>query len=475
MDVPRERRLRVQPAAARAAALLHDGRDLRRLRRHRLHGAARPRAHGHADGAPPLPAPRPARARRRIRRRRTARLRPVVPVLLSLRARGHLLRGGHLRAGGRHLPLPRPAAGPPAGADRRPAGRQLRGQGDDVHHRLRRLHVSRARADLAVAPAGARPDPGRGPRGVGLGAGRLPRRLHPALHDVPHQPRRRPRPLHRARILARPARGRARRRGVELLRRGPLRRGVAGAAARRGRRCGLAPAPDAAAPVPDLGLPALADHLLVGGREVRLARVASAAAAAAPGRRRRAGDLGQPPALVRQARRRRGGGGVRLRRLRLVPRQCGAPRGPARAARLDADLRGGQARGRRGRRAGGAAADLDHRRLLRGRDLPVGVVLPRPPRQLPRARRGFHGARAGLGRADPHRRRARPPRPAAPGPRRARVPVPRLVGARLRRDVTRGLVALVHASASRGARRAACPSGSTSARALGARPTGHSV
>ena len=181
-----------------------------------------------------------------------------------------------------------------------------------------------------------------------------------------------------------------------------------------------------------------------------------------------------PPALVRQARRRRRGAGLRLRRLRLVPRQRRAPRRPARAARLDAVVGGGQARGRRGRRARRAAADLDHRRLLRGRDVPVGVVLPRPAGRLRRARRRFHGARAGLGRADPHRRRARPPRPAAPGPRGARVPVPRLVGARLRRDVARRLVGAGSRSASRGTRRAACPSGSTSAEPWGP-ANGHSV
>ena len=128
------------------------------------------------------------------------------------------------------------------------------------------------------------------------------------------------RALHRARLLARPARGRPRRRAVELLPRGAVRRRVAGAAARRGRRRGRAAPPDAAAAVPDLGLRAVADHLLVGGREVRLARAAPAAAAAAAGRasacRRsgaRAGRWYGALGAVAVGRR------LRLRRLRLVP------------------------------------------------------------------------------------------------------------------------------------------------------------
>ena len=131
---------------------------------------------------------------------------------------------------------------------------------------------------------------------------------------------------------------------------------------------------------------------------------------------------------------------LRVRRLRLVHRQRAQPRRSARAAGLHPVLGGGQARRRRGRRARGAAADLDHRRLLGGRDLPVGVVLPRPRRQLRGARHERHPAR--LRRPHPHPGRARPP--ATPRRRRAPDPVPRLVGARLRRDDARLVVALVH-------------------------------
>ena len=108
--------------------------------------------------------------------------------------------------------------------------------------------------------------------------------------------------------------------------------------------------------VPDLGLRGLADRLLVGGREVRLAGAAPAAAAAAAGRHRRAGDLETPAGAGTARSARSSWCRLRLRRLRLVPRQRRAPRRPARAAGLDAVVGGRQARRRRGRRARRAAS-----------------------------------------------------------------------------------------------------------------------
>ena len=60
----------------------------------------------------------------------------------------------HARAARRHVPLPRPAAPPPPGADRRAARAQLRHQGVDVHHGLRGRDVLPSRSLVAVAPRG---------------------------------------------------------------------------------------------------------------------------------------------------------------------------------------------------------------------------------------------------------------------------------------------------------------------------------
>ena len=141
--------------------------------------------------------------------------------------------------------------------------------------------------------------------------------------------------------------------------------------------------------------------------------------------------------------------GVRVRRLRLVPRQRRAPRRPARAARLHPVLRGGQAR-RRPRasrwpqRAAGAgqpftvtvdsAEGATFPYAWYFRDLAVGYIdlsdgrPPTPDRDVLILTQG---------RNDRLRREL----PDYAGPR---VPVPRLVGARLRRDVPGGVVALVH-------------------------------
>ena len=157
---------------------------------------------------------------------------------------------------------------------------------------------------------------------------------------------------------------RPRRRAAVLLRRRAVRRSS-------GRRCcsaRSAPSSRSRRPtllraVPDLGLRALARRLLVGGREVRLARAAPAAAAAAARRRRRAGDLGDArarwpasSALVAAAL------ALALRRLRLVVGQRRARRRPARVPRLHAVLDAGQGRRRPGARAGRRAAGRASRR-----------------------------------------------------------------------------------------------------------------
>ena len=58
LPVPPDRRLRVQPAAARPAALLPDRADVRAVRRHRLHRPPRPRADGREHGPDVLAAAR---------------------------------------------------------------------------------------------------------------------------------------------------------------------------------------------------------------------------------------------------------------------------------------------------------------------------------------------------------------------------------------------------------------------------------
>ena len=156
------------------------------------------------------------------------------------------------------------------------------------------------------------------------------------------------------------------------------------------------------------------------------------------------------------------------RGLRLVPRERAERRRPARVPRHDAVLRCGHRRPRRGVRGQGARRPrgprpLRRRRQRGGRDVPLGVVLPPPRRDVSRPHAG--GAALRGRRGDRHPGRPRPRRRRARGLRGARVPVPRLVGARLRRDVARRPGGTGSRSASRGTRRAACPSGSTCARA----------
>ena len=93
VPVPADRRLRVQPAAARPAALLPDGADVRAVRRLGLHRPPRPGADGHGDGPDVLAAAAPARPRsRRSPPRCCFAFGAELPVLQPLRPRGHLLR-----------------------------------------------------------------------------------------------------------------------------------------------------------------------------------------------------------------------------------------------------------------------------------------------------------------------------------------------------------------------------------------------
>ena len=206
--------------------------------------------------------------------------------------------------------------------------------------------------------------------GLGLVLGRVRGVLHAALHDVPDPPRRAlGRRLHRPEVLAGPARRRPRRRAVAVLPHGPDHDRMAGPDPRRDRR-GLAVAAQLLLRrLPALGLLRLADRLLLGGREVRLARPAPAAAGDPARRRRPAGDLADARGAALGRPRRRRDRAV-LRRPGLVVGQRGPRRRPARDARLH-PVRDRRQEGRRpgpgaGRqpRPGQAAAD-GHDRLLR--------------------------------------------------------------------------------------------------------------
>ena len=167
--------------------------------------------------------------------------------------------------------------------------------------------------------------------------------------------------------------------------------------------------------VPDLGLRALARGLLLGERAVLVARAAPAAAAAAAGRARRAGDLGRA-----RARWPAGSGSsscavcARYVGLHVVVGERRERRRPARVPRRrrsrPSEVKGVRDEVRRGRRARASAraATLQHPgRLGRGRDVPVGVVLPRPAGRLPRpdARRELP---SDTDVRDPHRGQPRP-------------------------------------------------------------------
>ena len=285
---------------------------------------------------------------------------PSLPVLLALRPRGHLHRRDHARAARGRVPLPRPPAPLAPGGDRRAARAQLRDQGDDVHHRSSWPARSSCRARCWREPAAAargaarargrvasagRPGRGRSPRSPASSRS-CSRRSSPtragsgtALYDGP-------------RLLARPARRRPRRRAAGTSTSSCCSRdewpvlllGAVGAVVAFRR-------PTLLRAVPGLGLRALAGRLLVGGREVRLARAAPAAAAD-PARRRSACRRSGTRAarLARQGRPRgRRRSALAYVGLRLVVGQRRPPRRPARVPRLHPVLRRGQAGRRRGR------------------------------------------------------------------------------------------------------------------------------
>ncbi len=171
VPVPQDRRLRVQPAAARPAALLPDRGDVLPVRGHELHRAARAGADGLLDDPDVLGAARPARARRGVLRGAAVRGRPELPVLQPLRPRGHLRRLDHARAADRHLALPRQSAQVPPGADRRSGRALVLHQGDDVHHGLRDGFVLPGRAgDPADPPPGLGSGDARSAGRAGAGA-----------------------------------------------------------------------------------------------------------------------------------------------------------------------------------------------------------------------------------------------------------------------------------------------------------------
>ena len=96
---------------------------------------------------------------------------------------------------------------------------------------------------------------------------------------------------------------------------------------------------------------------------------------------------------------RRRGGALRPGRVVVVERR--AARRSALAAGLHAVLRGGQAHRRRGARAGPQEAEaVGDGRLGRRRDVPVGLVLPRPRGRLHRPQHRLGGAALGRDRDD---------------------------------------------------------------------------
>ena len=373
-----ERRLHLPADPARPAAVLPDRGHVLALRRLRLHRPAGARADGHLDGRDALlPAP-PARPRRRLHGRRAARDRPDLPVLLALRPRGHLLRGDQPRAARGGVPLPRRAAALASGADRRADRARLRDQGDDVHRRLRGLHVLRDPAACARAAAGR---PRGAVRSVGWeawgGRSRRSRRLHAAVHGLPDQPPGLWDGLYEgiAYWLGQHGVGRGGEKpyfyvvvlfGEEWP---VLLLGAVGAfvAFRQPTVLraflvwafvlSLAIYSWAGEKFAWLVLHPLLPLILLAGVGVQALWEARGTRLGRAGWRRR---------------RRRA-----LRAGRVVVGQRRAPRRPARAARLDAVLRGGQARGRRGRRRWRRRAEaVGDDRLLRRRDVPLRLVLP---------------------------------------------------------------------------------------------------
>ena len=263
---------------------------------------------GTLDGRDAVLPARPARARRRRSRRpccwRSGRRTSTSRASPARTSTSRRSRFALLVVVFRFLDRPRAL---PAGADRGADRARLRDQGDDVHHRLRRRsRSSRCCSGASATAAGdtlARGQVGR-LGGLGVGAGGVRGRLHADVHGLPHQPVGAVgRPPRRDRLLARAstasaaaARSRTSTSSSCSAQEWPvLLLGLLGAVAR-------VPAADGAARVPGVGVRAVAGDLLVGGREVRLARAAPAAAADPAGRPRGAGLWDARAADARQGR-----------------------------------------------------------------------------------------------------------------------------------------------------------------------------
>ena len=237
--------------------------------------------------------------------------------------------------------------------------------------------------------------------------------------------------------------------------------------ARPGRRGAGVPAADGAARVPGLGVRAVAGDLLVGGREVRLARAAPAAAADPAGRPRRAVAVGQPRHDARQGRAGGRGGDRAVRADRVLAGSTPSTARTRASSSSPPSPRSRSSGSRPGRGDGAQEPEaVDHRRLRRRRDVPLRLVLPRPQRRLPRHDHGRHRRRTPTCWSSP--------RAAARGWSRS-SPVTRAASSRSASGGCASTASSRSAAggagsrgASRGTRPAACPSGSTPARDISA-------
>ena len=226
-----------------------------------------------------------------------------------------------------------------------------------------------------------------------------------------------------------------------LLRRRAVRRRVAGAAARAIGAVLAFRRPTLLRRVPDLGVPlSLAVYSWAGEKFAWLVLHPLLPLVAARRRRacrrsgRRAADAAARPgsrprrSRCSTSRSPRGGSTSTTAPTRA---SCSSPPSPRREVKDVATRCWRQAEG-----AAGTAADR-HGRLRRGRDVPVRVVLPRPHRRLPRPP-AADAPPPDYRRADHDRGGRTPGWPTRWAATRPAVPVPRLVGARLREAVDPG-------------------------------------
>ncbi len=137
-------RLQLRPRLPRAGAVLPHRARRPPVRRRRLRRAHPGRARRDDRGLPAvLPAPAARHRRRAHGLRSRSASRPSFLYFSRFAARGHPRGDRHARARRRPLAVLRPAAALAPAVAARPARRQLRDEGDDVHHRLRRRTVPR--------------------------------------------------------------------------------------------------------------------------------------------------------------------------------------------------------------------------------------------------------------------------------------------------------------------------------------------